>query len=221
MMTKWLVLPLVLLFMLAGTGLADDYRVEAFEATPPDELAPEVAARISSTGFRVIKGTNRTLCEIWPAKQWELTEGFAPTPMVLYGLKPGSLVGALRFVRKGADFRDQDISRGVYTLRYGNQPVDGDHVGTFATHDFLLMAPAADDRSPEAIGEADLFVTSADSAGSAHPAIMPMVKADAGGELPAMRHIEEQDWWTVRFGGRGPGGDNVVLELIVVGLADE
>jgi hypothetical protein len=220
-MTKWLVVPAMLLLMTPAALLADDYRVEAIESAPPDELAPEIAAQLSSTGLKVIEDESRTICEIWPAKQWSLKAGFTPTPTVLYGLEPGSLVGALRFGRKGADFRDQDISRGVYTLRYANQPVDGNHVGTFATRDFLLMVPADDDASPEPIDQEDLFATSAESAGSTHPAIMPLVKADAGGELPAMRHLEEQDWWTVRFGGQGPGGEKAVLELIVVGLAEE
>lgn len=221
MTTKWSVLPVVLLLMMPGAALAADYRVEAFEAAPPEELAPQIVAQISSTGFKVIKGKSRTVCEIWPAKQWELTEGFTPTPMILYGLKPGSLVGALRFPRKGADFRDQEIASGAYTLRYGNQPVDGNHVGTFATRDFLLMVPAADDKSPDTIGDEDLFAESAESAGSSHPAILPLVKADGDGDLPAIRHMEEQDWWTVRFGGKGSGGEKAVLELIVVGLADE
>jgi hypothetical protein len=221
MTTKWLARPALLLLMISGAVVAEEYRVETFEAPLPDELAPEVAAQLSTQGFKVVEGESRTICEIWPAKQWELAEGFSPTPMVQYGLKPGSLVGALRFGRKGSDFRGQEIARGAYTLRYANQPVDGNHVGTFATRDFLLMVPAADDASPEATVEEDLLTESAESAGSTHPAIMPLVKADGAGERPAMRHLEEQDWWTVRFAGQGAGGQKVVLELIVVGMAEE
>lgn len=220
-MTKWFAVPVVLLVTLSAAALADDYRVEAFDAAPPDGLAPEVAAQISASGFKVIQGKNRVVCEIWPAKQWDINADFAPSPTILYPLKPGTLAGALRFGRKSADFRGQEIARGVYTLRYGNQPVDGNHVGTFATRDFLLMVPASADTSPDPIPEMDLMKTSAEAAGSTHPAIMPLVAADAGGELPAMHHLEEQDWWTLAFAGHGAGGTKVALELIVAGKAQE
>jgi hypothetical protein len=168
-----------------------------------------------------MQGEKRTLVEIWPARQWDVSAEFTPTATVLYPLKPGSLVGALRFGRKAADFRGQEIAAGVYTLRYGNQPEDGNHVGTFETRDFLLMLPAAVDTSPAAIAEMDLHTSSAKSAESSHPAIMPLVKPDGAGELPSMRHLAEQEWWTVRFGGKGAGGKPVVLEVIVVGKAAE
>jgi hypothetical protein len=139
----------------------------------------------------------------------------------LYPIKPGTLVGAIRFSRKAADFRNQDIPRGVYTLRYGNQPVDGNHVGTFATRDFLLMLPPDADTSPDAIPEMDLFKKSAESAGSTHPAIMPLLKAEGDDDGPAARHLEEQEWWTLRFTGKGAGGEKVPLEVIVSGTAAE
>ena len=148
-------------------------------------------------------------------------QDFTPTDAILYPLKVGSLVGVIRFPRKGADFRDQEIASGIYTLRYGNQPVDGNHVGTFPTRDFLLMLPASADMSPAPIAEADLFKTSAQAAGSTHPAIMPLVKAEDAGELPALRHLEEQDWWTVQFGGKDAKGGKLALELIVSGKAAE
>jgi hypothetical protein len=221
-MTRWLCVPVILLAVLSGRLAAEEYRVEAFKDVPvPEQLSPDITAQLSPAGFKVMQGEKRTLLEIWPAKQWDVNAQFAPSATVLYPLKPGSLVGALRFGRKGADFRGQEIPSGVYTLRYGNQPVDGNHVGTFDTRDFLLMLPAEADTSPALIAEMDLHKTSAQSAESTHPAIMPLLKADGGGELPAMRHLAEQEWWTVRFAGQGGGGKKIVLELIVVGKAAE
>jgi hypothetical protein len=217
MTTKWLVLPALLLLMSGGPMLADDYRVEAFEAAPPDGLAPEIAAKIAETGFKVIKGESRAVCEIWPAKQWEVTEGFTPTAEILYPLTPGTLAGVLRFPRKSSDFRDQDVSRGLYTLRYSNQPVDGNHVGTFETRDFLLMVPADSDTSPEAIEEMNLFETSAEAAGSSHPAIIPLMAADAEGDLPGLDYFDDSDWWALQFAGQGADGKKLVMKLVVVG----
>lgn len=215
-------MPLIFLVILSGALVAQEYRVEPFkDVPPPDALSAEVAAALSGSGFKVMQGENRAVCEIWIAKAWDVNPDFTPSATVLYPLKPGSLVGAMRFARKGADFRGQEIASGVYTLRYGNQPVDGNHVGTFDTRDFLLMLPASGDTSPATIAEMDLFKASAESAGSTHPAIMPLVKPDEAGALPALRHLEEQEWWTARFGGAGALGKKVVLEAVVVGKAAE
>jgi hypothetical protein len=215
MMKPWLAMLVVLLLMAPCVAVAQDYKVEPFEGAPPEGLAADVAAAIGNSGYKVMDG-DTVVCEVWPAKQWEVVEGFTPTAEVLYPLKPGSLVGALRFPRKNADFRKQDIKRGLYTLRYANQPVDGNHVGTFDTRDFFVMVPAKDDSSPDVLADDALFPASAESAGSTHPAIMPLVKV-AEGDVPGVRHLEEPDWWTLRFGGKTSDGKELVVELIVVG----
>ncbi len=147
-------------------------------------------------------------------------DSFQKSETITYPLTPGSLVGVLRFVKRGADFRGQEIPSGIYTLRYADQPVDGNHVGTFETRDFLLMTPAKIDQSAAPVAEMDLFKNSAKAADSGHPAIMPLVQAEAG-DVPGLRHLEDQDWWTARFAAKVPkGGDaatgKLPLELIVV-----
>jgi hypothetical protein len=165
----------------------------------------------------VVDADKRVVCEIWLAKQLAVKEGFEPSLTVLYPLEVGALVGALKFPQKGADFRGQDIKRGVYTLRYANQPEDGNHVGTFETRDFLVMIPAADDSDPAPIAQEELFEKSAQSAGSTHPAIMPLLKPEEG-KAPSVRHIEENEWWALRLPGNG---GKQPLEVIVVGKAAE
>ena len=112
-------------FGFVGIVNGADYRVEKLaEAAPTDDLSDELAATLADEGFRVVRGSNRTVCEIWPCKEWMVKPGFKPTSELLYPFKPGQLLGVLRFKRRGSDFREQQISRGVYTLRFGMQPVD-------------------------------------------------------------------------------------------------
>lgn len=221
-MMKWFYAPAALVALSASSILAEDYRVEAFKDVPaPKGVSADVAAQLSTSGFKVLEGDKRVVCEIWPAKTWTAKADFEPSDTILYALEPGSLVGVLRFPRKGADFRGQEIAAGAYTLRYGDQPVDGNHVGTFDTRDFLLLLPAAADESTAALPEAELFEKSAQAAGSTHPAIWPLVKPAGDGAKPTLRHIEEKEWWTVCFGGQDAGGKKLALELIVVGKAAE
>ena len=220
-MTRWLAALAALVILAPAALAADGFKVRKLEDGPPaDELSPEVVAKLSPTGHKVLDAAGKTVCEIWLAKQLSVKPGFEPTLTILYPLESGSLVGALHFPRKGADFRGQDIGQGVYTLRYGNQPVDGNHVGTFETRDFLLMLPAASDRDPKTLADKEFFATSAEAAGSTHPAIMPMLKPGEG-DAPAMRHVEEMEWWVLRLAGSDAKGDKQVLEMVVSGKAAE
>ena len=49
---------------------------------------------------------------------------------------------------EGHDYRDQPIAKGVYTMRYGLQPVNGDHLGVSIYRDYSLLLPAAKDQTP-------------------------------------------------------------------------
>jgi hypothetical protein len=221
MKRQWLILLGMFLLCSVPSTRAADYRVELLKSpAPADDLPPEIASQLAPTGFKVLQGEKRTLCEIWPSKSWAVNAGFQPSDSVLYPLNVGEFIGVLRFPRKGADFRGQDIASGLYTLRYGNQPVDGNHAGTSPTRDFLLVLPASADPSPKPLTDKEMFKISAQSAESSHPAILSLVKAEADGDLPSMRHLEEHDQWTVRFAGNG-AASKVILELIVVGRAAE
>ncbi len=209
--------------LLSGATFAQDYKAEKLDAAPPaDKLSPEIAGQLGTLGCKVIRGESRALCEIWTVKELAATDA-KPTDTIAYPLQPGQLVGVIRFPRKATDFRNQEVTSGVYTLRYGQQPVDGAHVGTFPTRDFLLLLPADQDKSPATIEDYKaLTKTSAATAGTAHPAIFPLLKPTEG-DAPAIRHEEEKDWWIVRFDAAAPAGGKAGqrLELVIVGHAEE
>ncbi|HUE74101.1 MAG TPA: hypothetical protein VMP01_24685 [Pirellulaceae bacterium] len=206
-----------LVMALAGSlAVAQDYKVEKLESGPPaDKLSPEIAKLIGDSGCKILRGETRTLCEIWTVKELDVSKG-KTNDMVLYPLEPGQLIGVIRLPRKATDFRNQEVTSGVYTLRYGQQPVDGAHVGTFPTRDFVLLLPAEEDKSPATIGDyKTLTKASAASAGTTHPAIYPLLKPSEG-ETPSIRHDEEKDWWIVRF-----GSGKQAFDMVIVGHAEE
>ena len=216
----------MLLSWFAVSAQAADHRVEPVdEPAPADAISAEIAAKLAPTGVRVVRGESRTICEIWLCKELQAQADFEATAAVQYPLVPGSLVGVARYVNKGGDFRDQDIGRGVYTIRYGQQPVDGNHVGTSPTRDFLLLVEAEKDRSTDAIDPKDLATASAEAAQSSHPALLSLQRPMEGGEkAPSIRHDEERDWWIIRLGGTIRSGETespLDLELVVVGHAAE
>ena len=209
--------------LLPAVAWAVEHRVEPLAAPPPaDSVSPEIAALLAPSGVKVIRGAARTVCEIWLCKEWGAAEGKPPSG-VNYPFAPGQLMGVIRFPKKGSDFRDQDIAEGVYTLRYGQQPVDGAHVGTSATRDFLLLLNAEKDKSPAVIEYKPLTKQSAEAAGSNHPALLSLQKAE-GDAAPAIRHDEGRDWWIVHLQSKakiGGAAKDVALDFVVVGHASE
>ena len=215
----------LLALLIVGNAVAYDHRVEKLnEPAPQDEISKEIAGLLATTGTRVIRGTSRTVCDIWLCKQWDL-KSLEPGADVNYPFVPGQLIGVARYARKGSDFRDQDIDDGVYTLRYGQQPVDGSHVGTSPTRDFLLLISAKNDKSAKTLNYETLVERSNEAAGSGHPCLLSMKRVQKEtSKLPSIRNEEQHDWWIVRMASKAKAGDkskDLPIDLIVVGQAAE
>jgi hypothetical protein len=213
-----------LMFLSPSAVWAQQHRAEAFAEAAPANVSEPIAKTLSESGVRVLQGA-RTLCEIWPAKQWDVQADFVPSSSVLYPLSPGELLGVVRYKTKASDFRGQDIPVGTYVMRYARQPVDGNHVGTSDTLDFVLLIPAADDSDPKPMAPQTMFKLSPKTSGGTHPAMLSLLRSDGVVEgLPAMKHDEARELWSVRFAGKGKAGDKTAplpLDLVVVGRALE
>lgn len=210
---------------ITANAIAADHRVEVLKEAPPEEVSKEIAGKLSATGLRVIRGTSRTVCDIWLCKEWAVDAKFEPTAEVLYPFAPGQLIGVARYPRRGSDFRDQDVNKGVYTLRYAHQPNNGSHIGTSPTRDFLLLVSSENDKKSETFELESLVEKSSEAAGSSHPAMLCLqrvVKKPEG--KPAIRHNEEHDWWIVSVQGNAKAGKKekaLPIDLVIVGISSE
>ena len=217
------ILPLLLV---AAPALAVDHRVEKLDEAPPaDALGAEIAGKLQTTGARVIRGTSREAADIWLVKDLGVDPNAATAGGVQYPLQQGQLLGVVRYPREGSDFRDQDIPEGVYTMRYALQPVDGAHVGTFPTRDFILLSKAADDQTAAPVDTMTLVERSFDASETAHPAMLALLKLDEKAEsYPGISHNEERDWWIVRLEAATKAGEQagkLPLDIVVAGYVEE
>lgn len=143
---------------------------------PPQELAAPVGATLAAGGLRAV--VSGVTIDFWWVKGLEVTA----TPPSWASVPEGSLVGATRI---GGDFRDirgRIIRGGVYTLRYGIQPDNGDHLGTSPFRDFLLLIPASLDAASAPLGHDGTIDLSKRTIGGSHPAVWsidPPVTAEA------------------------------------------
>ena len=204
-----------------ATAASAQYKLATSTAAPPQELAAPIQSALSPNAIQVT-GASGSYCEVWLAKSIPA----APTPDTSLGVNfgqipQGALVGAIKFDALGADYRNQPIKPGVYTLRFGLQPVNGDHQGVSPYRDFLLAVPAALDTSTAAIAPKALDDLSKKAAGSGHPSVWSLVPADsAPATLPAIAHQQEDtDQWVVFF--QAPLATPVKMGLVIVGHAAE
>src|SRR5262245_50779856 len=206
-------------------ALAADQTVEPLKGAPPG-LSPEVTAAIAETGYR-ITGKNGVICDVWLAKEIPLKPKFKSSLRVKYPFQAGQLIGAIRFPDNSQpnDFRGQPLNPGTYTLRYGLQPDDGNHLGTSEIRDFLVGCPPKTDTSPKRVEDIkELFKLSASAAGTTHPAIFllfpPPEKAyDAVG----VRHDDEKNLLILQANANGKDDGKAVsvpVSVVTVGKTD-
>jgi hypothetical protein len=133
---------------------------------PPAGLAPAIASALQPSGLKAIVG-GATL-EIWLA-QAITTNGDGPGWSVV---DSGTLVGAMRVTGAFKEIRGKVVPPGLYTLRYGLQPQNGDHLGISTFREFLVISPAAVDTDPKVLGFDGVVALSKQVIGTAHPATL-------------------------------------------------
>ena len=74
MLLRLVVAPLICLLLSAIT-VAQEHRVEVLDEVPP-KVSDALRDQLAGSGFKIIRGTSRTVCEIWPCKQWNVLAGF-------------------------------------------------------------------------------------------------------------------------------------------------
>lgn len=211
--------------LLATVAAAADRKVEELKEAP-EGLSPEVAAVIQPTGYR-ISGDAGVICDVWLAKEVGLKPKFKPNLRVKYPFQAGQLVGVIRYpdASKPNDFRGQELKPGTYTLRYGLQPDDGNHLGTSDIRDFLVGCPPKDDVNPKRVEDIKkLFKLSGGASGTTHPAIFLLLPpAEKPFEAPGLRHDDAKDLLILDVNVTGKEGDKatpVPLSVVTVGKTE-
>ena len=168
---------------------AADLTVEQFEAAPPEGASEDVVAALDTNGFRVLKG-GEVIGEFWLRPELPLQEPASTELGVGFGqLQEGSLIGLVHYPLDWSDYKDNQVAAGVYTLRYGVQPADGNHMGVSLYRDFLLLTPAGFDTDPDqTYSHDDLAEHSSEASEGQHPAALSLFPAEHSSEASEGQH---------------------------------
>lgn len=83
-------------------------------------------------------------------------------------------IDAGEFFQLLKEIRGKVVAPGVYTLRYGLQPQNGDHLGISTYRDCLLISPASVDTDPKVLGFDGVVALSKQVIGTSHPAALSL-----------------------------------------------
>lgn len=215
----------ILLAFLAGPSLvhaADPYSVKVVDKAPPEALAPDVRSLVGNQCVQVLDAEGQPLFEYWAPKAIatkasaeKIDKGIAYTD-----LPESTFMGVLQVAKLTTDYRRQKIRRGVYTLRMGGQPMDGDHMGTAPYNEFCLLSPAADDKKPALLEQKALHELSAKTTGS-HPAVFLLMPAKEAEASPKMVKKLGDHWalFMVVNVGNGEKKGTMGIGLTLVGVS--
>jgi len=210
---------LALQLFIATAALAQGgYKVEPVSLPSGPDVPATLASVLQTQGARVVDSAGATVCEIWLGNAVPLAATVNSSSDIMYGnLTVSTLVGAIHFPNNGADFRGQAIKPGYYTLRYGETPQDGNHMGVNPPRDFLVMSPVAQDTDSSAVFSLkDLVKLSKLASGTNHPAILEM---DPQGTEAAPTLTQDSEGYTVlsaQAQGKTAAGATQPLNISVV-----
>ena len=146
---------------------------------PPPGEAGDLKAAVESKSIKIVDAAGKVYCELWmrstPAPSTKSTEANITMPEVV----PGTFFAVIQFPAAAADRRGQPIKPGLYTLRYSNFPITGDHQGVAPQRDFFIVSKLADDMDPASPVKFEALMNiSRKASGTTHPLVLSIWKPD-------------------------------------------
>jgi hypothetical protein len=189
------------------------------EAAPPDEVAEPIRAVLNNQVL-TLADDKSAFFQFWFRKELPLAEQPTGGTLALGTLQEGTVLGVLKVNSERYDFRDEEIPAGIYILRIGIQPEDGNHLGVAPTRTFALLIPARDDTKLDPVPHEELMKAAAVINAVSHPSslnLQPVEQSD--GAFPRLdeRNDGQHKVLLLEFPARvSTSGDATKLNLAMV-----
>jgi hypothetical protein len=176
------------------------FSVKAATADPPKELDESIRKLLGNNTVQFFDPTGKLICELWLAKELpaQATAEQIKNGITYRELKETQLVAAARFDQGWQDYRKQKIKPGVYTLRLGWQPQDGDHSGKSEFTEFLVLSSASRDQKTDLMAPKSLQEMSGKTLNTGHPGVFMLFPNSKPGQ-PTIES-KPRDHWVLNVG---------------------
>lgn len=144
------------------------------EQAPPAELPAAIQETLAAEKITVSKD-GAAVAEIWFPREAPSGGAAGMALGINFSRFPlGGLLGVIRLHSSWNDYKNFPVPAGLYTLRYGEQPADGNHTGITVYRDYAMLIPYEEDVEEPPYSQPDLNRLSREATGTPHPAIMAL-----------------------------------------------
>ena len=198
---------------------AADLTLKVTDKAPPTEINESIRSLLQPKAVQLLEG-DKPVIELWLAKELNLQSKPSSPATALDALKQTTLLGAASFASARKDYREDEIAKGVYTVRFALQQQDGNHLGTAEFTYFAVLVPAKLDAGADAIKDYKQLVnTSSKETSTDHPMVISLRPVNsAEGELPKLATpAPEHKSVRVKIPGKGADTSPVVFDIVYEG----
>ena len=125
---------------------AADLTLKVTDKGPPAEINESIRSLLQPKAVQLLEG-DKPVIELWLAKELNLQSKPSSPATALDALKPATLLGVASFASPRRDYREDEIAKGTYTVRFAQQQQDGNHLGTAEFAYFAVLVPATEKMS--------------------------------------------------------------------------
>jgi hypothetical protein len=211
----------VALLFCCAQARAADFALKTTDKPAPKEISEPIRAVLQPKAIQLVNGDKPAL-EIWFRQEIPLKSKPASANDALMAIAETALVGAVSVNETSLrDYKDNDVSKGIYTARFEIQPKDGDHLGTAEFDSFLVLTEGMNDKDLNGLNTFKaLTKASGKSTSSGHPIVISLRPASVEGTLPRVTEpAAEHKAIRVKLPGKTTSGDkaDLVFDLVFEG----
>jgi len=198
---------------------AAELTLKVTDKAPPSEINESIRSLLQPKAVQLLEG-DKPVIELWLAKELNLQSKPSSPATALDALKQTTVLGAAAFASPRRDYREDEIAKGVYTVRFAHQQQDGNHLGTAEFTYFAVLVPAKLDAGPDAIKDYKQLVnTSGKETSTDHPMVISLRPVNsAEGEFPKLATpAPEHKSVRVKIPGKGADTSPVVFDIVYEG----
>ncbi|MBI4662735.1 MAG: hypothetical protein HY735_28305 [Verrucomicrobia bacterium] len=222
MKTAILALAFVLACRSFDLAVGGEPAVKVVQKDPPAEVDSSLRKTVKPSAIQVLDG-DQPVFEFWLSTEVALQSKPESAAKAMDAIKQSALLGLAVVNSDQRDYKDGELPKGVYTMRFCLQPQDGNHLGTAEFNYFAVLVQAKNDPKLESLANyKELVRASRKDTANDHPIILSLrPPSSTDGDLPklsepAPEHKSVRVKISARVAGTGEES-SLIFELVFQG----